>query len=70
MVRRRPPTTGPTKLRSARVAGFTLTEGIHAAGTSLPWHHHAGPTLCFVLRGAFTETSGASGSPALPTPSR
>ena len=58
MVRRRTTSSGPIKLRSARVAGFTLTEGIHAAGTSLPWHHHEGPTLCFVLQGAFTETSG------------
>ena len=57
MVRRRT-TSGPTRLRTARVAGFTLTEGIHAAGTGLPWHHHDGPTLCFVLQGAFTETSG------------
>ena len=40
------------------MAGFTLTEGIHPAGSSLPWHHHDGPTLCFVLHGAFTETSG------------
>ena len=58
MVRRRPTTSGPIRLRTARAGGFTLTEGIHAAGTSLPWHHHDGPTLCFVLRGAFTETSG------------
>jgi AraC family transcriptional regulator len=58
MVRRRTTSAGPTRLRTARVAGFTLTEGIHAAGTSLPWHHHDGPTLCFVLQGAFTETSG------------
>jgi hypothetical protein len=57
MVRRSAP-PGATRLRSARVAGFTLTEGIHAAGTSLPWHYHDGPTLCFVLQGAFTETSG------------
>jgi AraC family transcriptional regulator len=40
------------------VAGFTLSEGIHPAGSSLPWHHHEGPTLCFVLQGAFSETSG------------
>jgi AraC family transcriptional regulator len=50
--------SGPTRLRTARVGGFTLTEGIHAAGTSLPWHHHDGPTLCFVLQGTFSETSG------------
>src|SRR5688572_28405018 len=58
MVRRRPVTPGPTRLRSIRTAGFTLTEGIHAGGSRLPWHHHDGPTLCFVLRGVFTETSG------------
>ncbi len=58
MVRRRPASAGPTRLRRARAGGFTLTEGIHPGGTSLPWHHHDGPTLCFVLQGAFTETSG------------
>jgi AraC family transcriptional regulator len=31
---------------------------MHAGGSRLPWHHHDGPTLCFVLRGVFTETSG------------
>jgi hypothetical protein len=51
-------TSGATKLRTVRAAGFTLIEGIHAGGSALPWHHHEGPTLCFVLRGAFTETSG------------
>ena len=58
MVRRRPVTAGPTKIRTVHAAGFTLTEGIHAGGSALPWHHHEGPTLCFVLRRAFTETSG------------
>jgi AraC family transcriptional regulator len=58
MVRRRPAPPGPTRLRSVTTAGFVLTEGIHADGTRLPWHHHEGPTLCFVLRGVFTETSG------------
>lgn len=58
MVRRRPTAPGPIRLRRVSTAGFTLTEGIHAAGTRLPWHHHEGPTLCFVLRGVFTETSG------------
>jgi AraC family transcriptional regulator len=58
MVRRRPIIPGPTRLRSIRTAGFTLTEGVHAGGSRLPWHHHDGPTLCFVLRGVFTETSG------------
>jgi AraC family transcriptional regulator len=58
MVRRRPASPGPTRLRSVRTAGFTLTEGIHAGGSRLTWHYHEGPTLCFVLRGVFTETSG------------
>jgi AraC family transcriptional regulator len=58
MIRRRPPVPGPIRLRSIRTAGFTLTEGVHAGGSRLPWHHHDGPTLCFVLRGVFTETSG------------
>ena len=58
MVRRRPAPPGPTRLRSVRTAGFTLTEGIHAGGSRLTWHYHEGPTLCFVLRGVFTETSG------------
>lgn len=58
MVRRRQPTIGPTKIRTVRVPGFVLTEGIHGAGSSLAWHYHDGPTLCFVLQGAFTETSG------------
>jgi AraC family transcriptional regulator len=38
------------------IAGFTFTEGRHAAGSSLPWHTHPGPTLCFVYAGAFTES--------------
>lgn len=40
---------------TAMVDGFTLTEGHHAAGSSLPWHTHPGPTLCFVYAGTFTE---------------
>lgn len=58
MVRKRHPLSpGPKKLRTARVPGFTLTEGIHPGGSTLPWHTHDGPTICFVLRGAFTEIS-------------
>jgi AraC family transcriptional regulator len=37
------------------VEGFSLREGRHPAGSSLPWHRHLGPTLCFVYAGAFTE---------------
>lgn len=32
-----------------------VSEGVHPAGTGLPWHEHDGPTICFVLRGAFLE---------------
>ena len=38
------------------VEGFTIKEGRHAAGSSLAWHTHAGPTLCFVYSGAFIES--------------
>lgn len=41
--------------RAPTIGGFTLSEGRHAAGSSLPWHTHPGPTLCFVYAGAFTE---------------
>lgn len=57
MVCKRQAPPGPIKLRSAHVSGFTLTEGIHSAGSDLPWHTHEGPTICFVLRGGFTEVS-------------
>lgn len=42
-------------LRRRTLNGMTLTEGLHAGGSSLPWHDHGGPTLCFVLDGAFAE---------------
>jgi AraC family transcriptional regulator len=32
-----------------------VTEGVHKDGTELPWHYHDTPTICFVLKGAFTE---------------
>lgn len=49
-----PPPTGSV-LRRVMVNGITLTEGQHPNGSSLPWHDHDGPTLCFVLEGAFAE---------------
>jgi AraC family transcriptional regulator len=61
MVRKRPGPATRRTLRTVRVPGFTLTEGIHPAGSALPWHSHETPTICFVLRGAFTEvTAGES----------
>ena len=52
----RPADAPPSRLlRRVGIDGMTLTEGIHSAGSSLPWHDHGGPTLCFVLEGAFAE---------------
>jgi AraC family transcriptional regulator len=61
MVRKRQGPATRRTLRTVRVPGFTLTEGVHPAGSALPWHSHDTPTICFVLRGAFTEvTAGES----------
>ncbi len=38
-----------------KAGGFSITEGVHTHGAELPWHHHETPTICFVLKGAFTE---------------
>jgi len=43
------------RLRTADIGGISLVEGLHRAGSALPWHSHAGPTFCLVLRGAFAE---------------
>ncbi len=43
------------RLRTADLGGISLVEGIHRAGSALPWHSHAGPSFCFVLDGAFAE---------------
>ena len=43
------------RVRRVQAGGFTITEGVHQNSTELPWHHHLTPTICFVLRGAFTE---------------
>lgn len=37
------------------VPGFTVTAGVHGAGSSLPRHEHSRPTLCCVIHGRFTE---------------
>lgn len=51
----RPPSA--RRLRAAEFNGITLVEGIHPDGSMLPWHTHEGPSICFVLRGAFAEYS-------------
>ena len=55
MVRRGRPAVESSRVRRVEVGGFTVTEGIHHQGSELPWHHHDTPTICFVLKGAFTE---------------
>lgn len=47
--------TAPRTLRRVDLDGVTLTEGTHPSGSALPWHDHDGPTLCFVIGGAFAE---------------
>jgi AraC family transcriptional regulator len=44
--------------RTMRVPGFTFRLGVHSAGSELPPHEHGEPTICYVLRGGFTEYSG------------
>lgn len=51
---------GRQRLRWAKAGGFTLTEGIHADGSAIPWHTHDTPTICCVLEGGFVESSRGS----------
>ena len=44
-------------VRKASLPGVVLTEGLHPAGTSIPWHWHEGASICLVLDGAFVEYS-------------
>lgn len=41
--------------RRTRVEGLAVTEGVHPEGSALPWHAHAGATICCVLGGGFVE---------------
>lgn len=40
-----------------RVADLVLSETRYAGGASVPWHAHASPLLCLVVRGGFEERS-------------
>ena len=44
--------------RMMSVPGFSLYRGMHPQGTELPKHTHDDPTVCYVLRGRFTEYVG------------
>ena len=48
------------QLRRAAAGGFTLTEGVHADGSAIPWHTHDTPTICCVLEGGFVEVARGS----------
>lgn len=47
--------TSRYRSRMLSVPGFSLYRGMHPQGTELPKHSHDDPTLCYVLRGRFTE---------------
>ncbi|HEU4829876.1 MAG TPA: AraC family transcriptional regulator [Gemmatimonadales bacterium] len=49
--------TGAAPIRKTSLPGVVLTEGLHPAGTSIPWHWHEGASICLVLDGAFVEYS-------------
>jgi AraC family transcriptional regulator len=40
---------------TVRLPGFVLNLGVHSPGSLLPQHMHDDPTICYVLRGGFTE---------------
>lgn len=46
-----------TQARTLQLPGFVLTLGVHPARSALPRHTHDDPTICYVLRGRFTEFS-------------
>src|SRR5688572_31243079 len=39
------------------VPGFALRLGVHSGRSDLPRHCHDDPTICYVIRGGFTEYS-------------
>jgi AraC family transcriptional regulator len=47
-------------LRRRDFAGFTLTESAYPPGLRIPKHAHERAYCCLVLRGAYSETFGAS----------
>lgn len=51
------PSATPDGREMLDIPGFTVYRGIHGSGTALPRHHHDDPSLCYVLRGRFTEYS-------------
>lgn len=52
--------------RTVRLPGFTLTRGVHGPRATIPRHHHELPTLCYVVRGGFTEYSRGHATTCIP----
>ena len=45
------------QLQAVHVPGFVLRLGVHPGGSEIARHYHDNPTICYVLRGGFTEYS-------------
>lgn len=45
------------ELQSVHVPGFVLRLGVHPGGSEIARHYHDDPTICYVMRGGFTEYS-------------
>lgn len=45
------------QLRTVNLPGFVLKLGAHPGGSEIARHFHDDPTICYVLRGGFTEYS-------------
>jgi AraC family transcriptional regulator len=43
---------------TVHIPGFILRMGAHPGGSEIARHYHDDPTICYVLRGGFTEYSG------------
>lgn len=56
-VNRQPRAGRVRQSRVVRLPGFVFNLGVHPAGSVLPEHVHDDPTICYVLRGRFTEHS-------------
>lgn len=45
----------PPQLTTVRVPGFVIRLGVHPGRSEIARHYHDDPTICYVLRGGFTE---------------
>lgn len=54
------PTMQGRCLREVQVGGFRVMEALYEPSTRLASHAHAEATICFVIEGSFSESSGTS----------